>query len=104
MRELATEQLAASDHERVVVLRDLNDEVAAATTQILNGPTGSEIGTRGFDQSDAGDRWRLWNLAPLIPAEQRYSRTYRGRPELIDHIFVSHALLDPLPEVRSIVD
>lgn len=104
VRELATTRLTASNRERLVVLGDLNDEVAAATTQILNGPTGSEIGTTGFNQTDHGDRWRLWNLAPLIPIEQRYSRNYRGRHELIDHIFISHALLDPLPHVRTIVD
>ena len=34
--------------------------VEAATTQILNGPTGSEIGTGGFNQPDHGDRQRLW--------------------------------------------
>ena len=34
----------------------------------------------------------MWNLAPLIP-ETRFSRVYRGRPELIDHIFVSHYLV-----------
>jgi hypothetical protein len=64
----------------------------AATTQILNGPTGSEIGTAGFGQADAGDGDRMWNLAPLIPAERRFSRVYRGRPELIDHVCVSHLL------------
>jgi hypothetical protein len=31
-------------------------------------------------------------LAPRIPTDQRFSRIYRGRKELIDHIFVSHAL------------
>ncbi len=31
-----------------MVLGDLNDEVEATTTQILNGQTGSEIGTGGF--------------------------------------------------------
>ena len=31
-----------------------------ATTQILNGPTGSEIGTGGLNQPDHGDRQRLW--------------------------------------------
>ena len=30
----------------MIVLGDLNDEVEAATTQILNGPPGSEIGRR----------------------------------------------------------
>jgi hypothetical protein len=61
------------------VLGDLNDEVKAATTQILNGPPGSEIGTGGFDQPGHGHRQRLWNLAPRIPEAQRSSRIYRGR-------------------------
>ena len=76
-----------------MVLDDLNDEVEAATTQIRNGPTGSEIGTGGFNQPDHGDRQRQWNLAPRIPEAQRFSRIYRGREELIDHIFVSHGLV-----------
>jgi endonuclease/exonuclease/phosphatase family metal-dependent hydrolase len=77
----------------VVVMGDLNDEVQAATTQVLLGPPGSEIGTPGFDAPDQGDPRRLWNLAPLIPAERRYTRIYRGRRELIDHVLVSHALV-----------
>ena len=101
VRDLATKQLEGSDTERVIVLGDLNDEVDAATTQIFNGPTGSEIGTTGFNRADNGDRQRLWNLAPRIPEAQRFSRKYRGRDELIDHIFVSQALVKPLPEVRT---
>jgi endonuclease/exonuclease/phosphatase family metal-dependent hydrolase len=104
VRELATQLLEPGSAQRVIVLGDLNDETAAATTQILNGPTGSEIGTGGFARVDAGDRWRLWNLAPLIPDEQRFSRIHNGRKELIDHIFVSAALLTPLPTVRTILE
>ncbi|SFW88850.1 endonuclease/exonuclease/phosphatase family protein [Amycolatopsis australiensis] len=100
VRDLATTYLKPSDAERIIVLGDLNDEATAATTQILAGPPGSEIGTTGFDRPDAGDRWRLWNLAQLIPADERYSRINNGRRELIDHIFVSHALVEPLPEVH----
>ncbi len=70
-----------------MVLGDLNDEVEAATTQILNGPTGSEIGT-ALRPALKGDRQWLWNLAPRIPEAQRFSRIYRGRKELID----SHVL------------
>jgi endonuclease/exonuclease/phosphatase family metal-dependent hydrolase len=85
--------LAGSGEETAVVLGgDMNDEVDAATTQILNGPGGSEIGTVGFNRPDRGDGDRMWNLAPLIPEEQRFSRIYRGRRELIDHIFTSHFL------------
>lgn len=78
--------------EAVILCGDMNDEVDAQTTQILNGPPGSEIGTRGFERADKGDGSRLWNLAPFIPEERRFSRVYRGRGELIDHIFVSHFL------------
>jgi endonuclease/exonuclease/phosphatase family metal-dependent hydrolase len=76
----------------VILTGDMNDELDAATTQILNGPPGSEIATVGFGRPDAGDGNRMWNLAPLIPEERRFSRMYRGRPELIDHTFVSHFL------------
>lgn len=78
----------------LVVLGDTNDEPEAATTQTLYGPQGSEIGTLGFSRPDDGDGQRLWNLAARIPQMQRFSRRYRGRHELIDHIFVSKALVD----------
>lgn len=87
-----------------VVLGDLNDSIDAATTQSLLGPGGSEIGTPGERRPDQGDGWRLWNLAPLIPAERRYSRIYRGRRELIDHLLVSRALLENIVSVDSLVE
>lgn len=103
VRGIATELLnRAGQQHVVVVLGDLNDTEHSATTGLLNGPGGSEIGTPGFDRPDQGDTTRLWNLAPAIPAERRFSRTYRGRPELIDHILVSHALLDGLSDVDTI--
>ena len=85
----------------VIVLGDLNDTVDAATTQLMLGPGGSEIGTLGALRPDAGDGARLWNLAPLLPEDQRFSRVYRGRGELIDHILVSRALLERVTEVRT---
>ncbi|MEU1201296.1 endonuclease/exonuclease/phosphatase family protein [Streptomyces sp. NPDC005813] len=94
LRALADELLAGEGRTRdVAVLGDLNDEVQAATTQILLGPPGSEIGTSGYDRPDAGDGMRLWDVAPLIPADRRYSRVSSGRRELIDHILVSHHLV-----------
>jgi endonuclease/exonuclease/phosphatase family metal-dependent hydrolase len=92
------------DHGRqrpVVVAGDLNDEAQAATTQILLGPPGSEIGTAGYDQPDDGDGARLWNLAALVPEPERYSRIYRGRRELIDHLLVSHVLRDAVTAVTT---
>jgi endonuclease/exonuclease/phosphatase family metal-dependent hydrolase len=94
LRALADQLLAGEGRTRdVAVLGDMNDEVQAATTQILLGPPGSEIGTPGYDQADSGDAVRLWDVAPLIPADQRYSRVDSGRRELIDHILVSHHLV-----------
>ena len=85
---------------------DLNDEPLAATTQIIHGPGGSEIDFRpgsGFQTGDNGDGWRMWNLAPLLTAPA-YTRIYRGRGELIDHIFASHRLVNPtnLPVVDTV--
>jgi exonuclease III len=36
-----------------------------------------------------------------IPEERRFTRVFRGRPELLDHILVSHALVTPLPVVET---
>ena len=78
----------------VILLGDMNDEPDAATTLILNGPPGSEIGSVGFGRPDRGDGDRMWNTANLIPEAKRFTRLYRGRKELLDHIFVSHFLVD----------
>ncbi|REE60019.1 hypothetical protein BX257_2541 [Streptomyces sp. 3212.3] len=97
LRALADELLAGGgDRDDVAVLGDMNDEVQAATTQILLGPPGSEIGTPGYEHRDRGDAQRLWDVAPLIPAEQRYSRITSGRRELIDHMLVSHRMVHRL--------
>ena len=94
VRAAADELLAGAGAERaVIVLGDLNDEPAAGTTQILLGPPGSEIGTAGYDRPDRGDATRLWNLAPLIPAEHRFTRVFSGRRELIDHVLASRFLV-----------
>ena len=37
----------------------------------------------------------MFNVAPLLPAGQRHTRIYKGRFELIDHIFGSHRLVNP---------
>jgi endonuclease/exonuclease/phosphatase family metal-dependent hydrolase len=101
------------DERAVIVMGDLNDEPEAATTQILLGPPGSEIGTNGFATPDHGDGSRLWNLAPLInlrPGEQpdpaqahpsAFSRIFHGRGELIDHILVSRKLVRCVDHVAT---
>ena len=92
----------------LVFCGDLNDEVMAATTQIIQGPSGSEIGSRGFARGDQGDGFRMWNLAPRLPdvgGEAAFTRIYRGSGELIDHIFASHVLVNPgnMPAARTIM-
>ncbi|MEV4443584.1 endonuclease/exonuclease/phosphatase family protein [Streptomyces sp. NPDC049577] len=105
VRSLADELLAGDGRTHdVAVLGDLNDGPDAATTQILHGPPGSQItadGSGGFDRPDKGDAARLWNLAPLIPEKERFSRIHEGHPELIDHILVSHSLLERVEEVSA---
>jgi endonuclease/exonuclease/phosphatase family metal-dependent hydrolase len=102
LRAFAEELLDDQGRERaVILLGDLNDEPTAATTQIPLGPPGSEIGTPGFERPDQGDGSRLWNLAPLIPAERRFTRIFRGRRELPDHILVSRALVQRVESVDT---
>ena len=66
------EGLGSGQTNPVVFCGDLNDEPLAATTQIIQGPGGSEIDFRpgsGFRTSDAGDGYRIWNLYRLLPSE-----------------------------------
>ena len=84
----------------LVMVGDLNDQPQAATTQILYGPPGSQIGTAGYDRPDKGDATRLWNLAPLVPDAERFSRIYQGQPELIDHVMVNQSLVGHVTDVH----
>ncbi|MCF2146231.1 endonuclease/exonuclease/phosphatase family protein [Desmonostoc muscorum LEGE 12446] len=108
LRVKANKLLENNANQGLIILGDLNDVPSAATTQILQGPGGSEIGTRGFNLLDKGDDTRLFNLAPLIDEKRRYSRIYQNNKELIDHIFVSQELLSgkprKLPKVDSYID
>ncbi len=111
VRLWVNEILTAHPERPVIVLGDLNDVPEAQTSLLLNGPPGSEIGTGGFHPRDKGDAQRLFNLAPLIPEEERFSRVFRGRGELLDQILASEECLPrqddgkrAVPEVRSRVD
>ena len=105
LRAWATKALEGEGETRPLMLvGDLNDTVQAATTQLLLGPPGSELGTAGFDRPDQGDHQRLWNLAPRMPAGRDYSRINQGRKELIDHILVSAALVRRLQAVEAVID
>ncbi len=105
LRVWATSALADQGATRPVVLTgDLNDTPEAATTQLLLGPPGSEIGTPGFDQPDHGDKQRLWSLAGKMPEGKNFSRVNHGRKELIDHILVSGALVKKTVSVEAVIE
>jgi endonuclease/exonuclease/phosphatase family metal-dependent hydrolase len=105
IRAWATSVLgAAGGGHAVVVTGDLNDTVGAATTQILLGPPGSEMGTAGFDRPDQGDPVRLWNLAPCMPEGRNFSRVNNGRTVLIDHILVSEPLARHVQTAEAVVE
>jgi endonuclease/exonuclease/phosphatase family metal-dependent hydrolase len=106
LRVQANQLLEDNSKAALIILGDLNDGPDAATTQILYGPGGSQPGSkgRGFEQADAGDDTRLFNLAHFIPIDRRYSRIYQGSPELIDHILVSKELLPGSPVQKPNVD
>lgn len=46
----------------------------------------------GRTHTDQDDGQRLGNLARILPKDQHFTRIYRGRGELIDHLLVSHTL------------
>lgn len=89
LRIRVNELLECNNRTPLLLLGDFNDVPDAQTSLILNGPPGSEIRTPGFDQPDKGDDIRLFNLAPAIAQDRRFSRVERGRRELLDQIFAS---------------
>lgn len=84
----------------LVLMGDFNDVPEAQTSLLLCGPSGSEIGTGGFDRPDKGDDARMFNLAPLIAADRRFSRIHSGRPELLDQVYASEELLPIQPDKK----
>lgn len=75
----------------------------AATTQMVQGPPGSEIGSGGEFRPDGGDAWRLLNIAPMIPEAARFSRIFQGRRELIDHLLVSKAVRQFILKATTVI-
>jgi len=103
LRDWATAALnGAWAGQPLLVCGDLNDTMEAATTELLFGPPGSQIGTGGFDHPDHGDPQRLWDVGYKMTPPSDYSRINQGRHELIDHILVSHALIEHLTDAATV--
>jgi endonuclease/exonuclease/phosphatase family metal-dependent hydrolase len=103
VRDWATTSLAGDWADKaLLVCGDLNDTMEAATTQLLFGPPGSQIGTGGFHQADQGDAQRLWDVGYAMTPPNDYSRINQGRRELIDHILVSHELVGHLTDAAAV--
>jgi endonuclease/exonuclease/phosphatase family metal-dependent hydrolase len=82
-----------------VLAGDLNDEAEAVTTGLLSGPEDGDV-----QRPDQGDQVRLYNLADRLPPARRYSRLFRKRRELIDHLLISRELVFDLRQVDSLVE
>jgi endonuclease/exonuclease/phosphatase family metal-dependent hydrolase len=89
LRVRANELLEGNARTPLLVLGDFNDVPEAQTSLILNGPPGNQVGTEAFHRRDEGDDARLFNLAPRITEQRRYSRIHEGREELLDQILAS---------------
>lgn len=82
-----------------VLAGDLNDEPEAVTTALLSGPEDGDV-----QRPDQGDQVRLYQLADRLPPARRYSRLFRKRRELIDHLLVSRELVFDLRQVDALVE
>jgi predicted extracellular nuclease len=103
LRDWTTTSLAGEWADgALLVCGDLNDTMDAATTQLLFGPPGSQIGTGGFNHPDHGDAQRLWDVGYAMTPPNDYSRINQGRHELIDHILVSHAMVEHLTDATTV--
>ena len=92
IRLAANQIMTDNPGDAVVLMGDFNDGPTAATSQLLLGPSGSEIGTIGFSRPDQGDAQRLFNTAPAIPEDRRFSRIHRGVGELLDQVLASEEM------------
>jgi predicted extracellular nuclease len=109
VRAYLNEVMQAYEEQHTIVLGDLNDEPRSATVQIVRGPEDADLMA-----NDMGDSTRLYNLVDSIPlrgddatdkrflaANQRFTRIYRGRHELIDQILVSKGLVSYSSELEQ---
>jgi predicted extracellular nuclease len=95
-------QLANPD-EKIVLLGDFNAfEFNDGLTDMMGVITGREAGpTEVLDYVDSPITTPLTNMAELSPVADRYSFTFDGSAQSLDHMVVNQALLDATAGVRA---
>ena len=99
IRQHAAGRMIAEPDTQFIVLGDFNDGPAAATSQLLLGPSDGDV-----SRPDQHDPVRLYNLTdgiPLrgdaervfLPSDERFSRRHEGKGEMLDQILASRSLV-----------
>ncbi len=92
-RVLVTQLLRERPGEAMLVLGDLNDDLEAETTRIIEG--GSPLLSRD-NLVTQENPLRLFNLTRLVNPEQRWTYLHRNRRAQFDHIFANWELAQSL--------
>ena len=93
----------ANPGERIVLLGDFNAfEFNDGYTDSMGVITGREAGPDAvLDYVDSPITVPLTNMAELSPAEERYSFSFDGSAQSLDHMVVNQAVLDTTAGVRA---
>jgi len=86
LRRVVDGLLAQDPGIRLAVLGDFNDVLESEALRIVRGDAAGCRSPGLLPQE-------LLPCELAVPPEQRYTQRYRGRPEMLDHIFVSRSLL-----------
>ncbi|MBE0616638.1 MAG: endonuclease/exonuclease/phosphatase family protein [Proteobacteria bacterium] len=86
LRREIDRRFARDPGARLAVLGDFNDILDSEALRIVRGDAQACLSPGLLPQE-------LLPCELSVPAEKRYTQVYRGRPEMLDHIFISRALL-----------
>ncbi len=92
--------VAADGNARVVVMGDLNEFQFEEPIRVLTGEgtvTGYRIGSDGrpvATYAETGDAPVLTDMAGSLPANERYTYSFEGNGQTLDHLFATATLAD----------
>lgn len=103
LAELIEARQQANPGERIVLLGDFNAfEFNDGYADLMGVITGREAGpSEVLEYVDSPVSVPLTNLADLSPAGERYSFSFDGNAQSLDHMVVNQALLDSTAGVRA---